>query len=116
MFDNNSIALIEKNFIDTKPFVDPNSIDSFSFRKKQNGEIIGILRTTEGITHIKTISPNGTVETTMIEIPIFFNLQERDMQILTFYKKGYTQVDIATFMGLSQSQVSFIINKYKKTY
>lgn len=107
---NNAITLIEENFVNTKPYVSPSSIISFDFKRKQNGELVGILRTNDGITYIKTISPNGTVETTMIEIPVFPTIEDRNKQIFTFYEKGYTQVDISIFMDLSQSQVSRILS------
>ena len=107
---NNAIALIEQNFVNTRPYIDPNSIQSFNFKRKQNGEMVGILRTNDGITHIKTISPNGTIETTMIKIPVFPTIEDRNKQIFAFYEKGYTQVDISIFMGLSQSQVSRILS------
>jgi hypothetical protein len=106
---NNAITLIEENFVNTKPYVNPSSIMSFDFKRKQNGEVVGILRTNDGVTHIKTISPNGMTETTMIEIPVFPTNEDRNRQILAFYEKGYTQVDISIFMGLSQSQVSRIL-------
>ena len=72
--------------------------------------MVGILRTNDGITHIKTISPNGMTETTMIEIPVFSTIEDRNAQIFDFYRKGYTQVDISIFMDLSQSQVSRILS------
>lgn len=107
---NNTITLIEENFVNTKPYVNPSSIISFDFKRKQNGELVGILRTNDGITHIKTISPNGMIETTMIEIPVFATTEDRNRQIFDFYRKGYTQSDIAIFLDLSQSQVSRVLN------
>ena len=55
--------------------------------------MVGILRTNDGVTHIKTISPNGMIETTMIEIPVFPTTEDRNRQIFDFYRKGYTQSD-----------------------
>ncbi len=110
VLDSNTLALLQQNFVKTKPYVDPSTITEFRFGKKQNGELVGILRTNDGITHIKTISPNGTIETTMIKIPVFPTIEDRNKQIFAFYEKGYTQVDISIFMGLSQSQVSRILS------
>lgn len=114
VLDSNALALLQQNFVKTKPYVDPSTIVGFRFDKKQNGELVGILRTNDGKTFIKTISPNGTIETTMIEIPVFATLQDRDRQIVVFYKRGYTQADISIFMGLSQSQVSRILATYRE--
>lgn len=115
MIDNssNAIALIQQNFVNTRPYIDPNSIQSFNFKRKQSGEMVGILRTNDGVTHIKTISPNGMIETTMIEIPVFPTTEDRNKQIFDFYRKGYTQSDIAIFLDLSQSLVSRILNGLK---
>jgi len=114
VIDSNALALLQQNFVKTKPYVDPSTIVEFRFGKKQNNEMVGILRTNDGKTFIKTISPNGTIETTFIELPIFATLQDRDRQIVAFYKRGYTQVDISMFMGLSQPQISRILATYKE--
>ena len=49
MLDNssNAIALIQQNFVNTRPYIDPNSIQSFNLKRKQSGEMVGILRTNE---------------------------------------------------------------------
>lgn len=110
----NYLEIIKTNFIDTAPYIKSNYITSFYFTKKQNGETIGIVKTNYGTTYIKSISPNGTVKTTMIEIPHFNSIEERNEDILHYYKdKKYTQMDIAIYFGLSQAQVSNIINKSK---
>lgn len=110
---SNAIVLIQQNFVNTRPYIDPNSIQSFNLKRKQSGEMVGILRTNDGVTHIKTISPNGMIETTMIEISVFPTTEDRNRQIFDFYRKGYTQSDIAIFMDLSQSQVSRVLNGIK---
>lgn len=108
---NNAMELIDINFIKTHPYINPNEVESFSFKRKQNGEMVGIVKTTGGVTFIKTISPDGAELTTMIKIPFFSSIEARNNQILDFYvNKKFTQTDIAIFMGLSQSQVSYIIN------
>lgn len=97
VLDSNALALLQQNFVKTKPYIDPSTIVEFKFDKKQNNEMVGILRTNDGKTFIKTISQNGTIETTFIELPVFATLQDRDRQIVAFYKRGYTQVDISMF-------------------
>ena len=103
------------NFIDTKPKLSQENITSFKMTKKENGEIIGIVTTIFGETYIKKITENGMSIETIITLPNFNSIAERNNSIVDFKKKNknYTQNDIATIYRVSQSTVSNILKNQK---
>ncbi len=108
-----SYPLIIKNFVDTNPYVKEEEIINFSFKRKENGEQVGIVKIDSGITYIKRITPDGLDTTLIIKIPLFFSIEDRNNFIMKNLYNNYTQADIAMFLNMSQSQISNIIRKYR---
>lgn len=108
--------LIEKNFIDTYPFLSQNDIKGFELKCKENGEQIGFVYLNNGKTIIKNVTPDGITITTFIEIPYFGNnLELRNNFIYSLYRvHRYRQADIAKFMSMSQSQISNILSNFNR--
>lgn len=110
-----SYDLVLKNFVQTAPKINQTEIIHFSFVRKISGELIGIVKTISGETHIKRISPNGLDMTLIIKLPLFHTVEDRNNAVVDLYNnKGYNQSDIALFFSMSQSQVSNIIRKYNQ--
>ena len=105
-----SYDLILKNFIETKPFLKREEIRTFNFKVKQSGEQIGIVSTVYGETFIKRITPDGLDTTSIVKIPFFETIEQRNKFIMKYFYKKYTQADIAIFFNISQPQVHNIIN------
>lgn len=108
-----SYDLILKNFVNTEPSLMPSEIIEFSFKQKKSGEQVGIVKTLSRVTYIKRITSDGLDITSVIKIPFFSSIEERNGFIVKNLK-NYTQEDIAIFLNLSQSQVSNIIRNYNK--
>ena len=110
-----SLNLMKINFIDTTPGLKQENITSFNMTRKENGEIIGIVTTIFGETYIQKITEDGMSIETLIQLPNFSSISERNKSIINFKKNNnnYTQNDIAIIYRLSQSMVSNILKTTK---
>ncbi len=102
---------ITENFINKKPFLSENQIESFNMGiKRSTGEKFMKVRTVEGKIFIKIVAPNGIISNEYIDIPPYYTTAQRDELVKYLrYKKGLIQDDIATYLGISQSTVSNIL-------
>lgn len=107
------LPTIIDEFTEKAPYLNANNIVNFNMGiKPSTGERFIQVKTTEGKIYIKTISPNGIVDTRVIEIPDFYSKSERDELIVYLRtEKKLLQSDIAIYLGVSQSLVSNVLRK-----
>lgn len=106
-----SYDLILQNFVLTEPHLQTRDIATCEIKIKQSGERVGIVTTTYGTTFIKRITPDGLDITSIIKLPFFQSIEERNKFIMKHFYGKYTQSDIAIFFNMSQSQISNIIRQ-----
>ncbi|MPN50856.1 hypothetical protein SDC9_198496 [bioreactor metagenome] len=70
---------ITENFINKKPFLSENQIESFNmWIKRSNGEKFMKVRTVDGKIFIKIVAPNGIISNEYIGIPPYYTTEQRD--------------------------------------
>ncbi len=81
--------------------------------KKLTGERIAKATTSDGRTFIKSLSPSGVTEESIVTISHFSTKEERDDVIYDLSEK-YVQDDIADMLDISQGTVCNVLKKKRK--
>ncbi|PKM68761.1 MAG: hypothetical protein CVU95_01340 [Firmicutes bacterium HGW-Firmicutes-2] len=80
--------------------------------KKRTGEKIAKAVTADGRTFIKSLSPSGVTEESLVTIPNYSSKEERN-KIIQDLSNKYVQDDIADMLDISQGTVCNVLKSMK---
>ena len=103
-------SIIEK----TEKDVTADQVISITYgSNKKTGAWFAKATLEDGRKFIRTITNSGIVCDQRITIGAYNGTEERNIRICELRDQGYTQDEIASFMGISQSTVSVVLRREK---